>query len=179
MAGCGPACGAVGSGGVGELDLVAELFELVDEPVGVDLLVAGVELEVEVTAEFVVGDVTVEQVVGDDQDGVADRDGGLLGSSPSAEPGVLGGEVGVFGSRGGVGGFSPPAWTRPTSTRPATGTPSPPRPATPTRNSVSGGSSPPAWTRPSSTRPATGTPSPPKPATPPPRTTSGCCSPPC
>jgi hypothetical protein len=44
--------------------LVAELLELVDESVGVGLLVTGVELDVEVAAEVLVGDVAFEQVDG-------------------------------------------------------------------------------------------------------------------
>ena len=44
-----------------------------------------------------------KEMRGDDQDRMADCDGGPARFAPSPEPGVLGGEVGVFGSAGGVG----------------------------------------------------------------------------
>jgi hypothetical protein len=73
---CGAWLQTEGSGGVGGLqgDLVAQLLELADEPLGVavgGLLLALLEV---VVAEVVVGDPAVEQVVGDQQDRVADRD---------------------------------------------------------------------------------------------------------
>ncbi|MDH4276726.1 MAG: hypothetical protein OEW83_01445 [Acidimicrobiia bacterium] len=46
-----------------------------------------------------------EQVPGDDQDGVANRDRSALGSAPASDLGVLGGEVGVLRSSGGLAGF--------------------------------------------------------------------------
>ena len=76
-----------------EGDCVAEVLELFNEAV---LATVGVAAAGEVVAaEVVVVGVVGEEVPGDDQDGVADGDGGLLLADPSGEPPELGGEVGV------------------------------------------------------------------------------------
>jgi hypothetical protein len=56
-----------------------------------------------VSAEVAVGDATVEDVVGGDQDRVAARLGRLGRAAAAPQPLVLRGEVGVLGSPGGLG----------------------------------------------------------------------------
>src|SRR5712691_981892 len=85
-----------------KVDRVAELFELADEPFGA--LLAGASVEV-VGTEFLVGDVLVEDVVGGDEDRVAQGAGCFAGAAASAEACVLGAEVAALGARGGLGGF--------------------------------------------------------------------------
>jgi hypothetical protein len=65
----------VGSGGGLEGDLVAEALESLDEAALDGVAVALVEVG---GAEVLVDGAVREQVVGDDEDGVANRDGGLL-----------------------------------------------------------------------------------------------------
>ena len=91
------------SGGGFEGDVVAHGFELGDEAALAGGAVAAL-VEV-VAAEVVVGLAGGEQVPGDHEDRVADRDGGALGSAPAADLRVLGGEVGVLGAAGGLAGF--------------------------------------------------------------------------
>jgi hypothetical protein len=64
-----------------EVDLVPELLELADEPCRA--LLGGASVEV-VGAEFVVGDVLVEDVVGGDEDGVAEGAGCFAGAAAAA-----------------------------------------------------------------------------------------------
>ena len=84
------------SGCVGEVDVVAELFELGDElfaaPVG--LVLAG---EV-VGAQLGVGGLVDEEVPADDKDRVGDRDQGALVTSAFGDPSEPHGEVAVLGS---------------------------------------------------------------------------------
>ena len=58
-----------------------------------------------VAAEVVIGFAVGEQMPGNDEDGVPDRDCCSLGSPSSSDLGVLGGEVGVLGSPGGLSCF--------------------------------------------------------------------------
>lgn len=60
-------------------DFLAEAFELCDESADVGLF--GESAGEVVAAEVGVGLVSVEDVVGDDQDGVADRDGGAFAAA--------------------------------------------------------------------------------------------------
>lgn len=76
------------SGGGFEGDLVAHGFELADEASLAGFAVAAL-VEV-VGAEVVVDLAGGEQVPADDQDRVADRDGGTLGAAAGADLGVLG-----------------------------------------------------------------------------------------
>ena len=79
---------AVGSGGFGECfedDFVAEAFELVDEPAAVAVGRFDVAAVEELFAEFVVGDVVAEDVVGDGEDFVAGRDRGLCVSAAALD----------------------------------------------------------------------------------------------
>src|SRR5262249_43879503 len=64
--------------------------------------VAGALVEV-VGAEVGVDLAGGEQVVGDDQDAVADGDGGPLGAPPRRQPPVLGAQVGLRGAAGALG----------------------------------------------------------------------------
>jgi len=81
----------------GDADLEAEVFNPVLEPLRLNSRIVS-ELE-ESGARVVIESTVGEQVPGDIQDGVSNCDGGLVGPSPSGEPGALGGEVGVFGPR--------------------------------------------------------------------------------
>src|SRR3954470_18129178 len=81
-------------------DPVAEAGELLDESVTLPVGVAAGEV---VPAEVVVVAVVGQQVPGDDQDGVADGDGGLLLADPAGQSPELGGQVGVAGAGGGPG----------------------------------------------------------------------------
>src|SRR5215204_2358884 len=92
-----------GSGCGGELDGVAELFELSDEEFAamVGLVFAG---EV-VRAELVVGGVVGEEVPADDDDGVGDGDQGALIASSFGDPSETNGEVAIVGAHGGPRGF--------------------------------------------------------------------------
>src|SRR5688572_18151883 len=85
-----------------EIDLVAEGFELLDAAAS-DAV--GVALERIVRAEILVLGAVLEEVVDDDEDGVADGDDGALLPAPGHELAVVRGEVGVTGARGGPGGF--------------------------------------------------------------------------
>ena len=66
-----------------ERDLVAHALELADKTLLVGLL--GLAVDEVVRAQVAVGLAALEQVVGDHEDGVADRDGGLLRAAPSAD----------------------------------------------------------------------------------------------
>src|SRR5687768_10850472 len=86
---------ALGCGWSGRLDgvegdLVAEGVELADELAGLRF---GAAANKPVSAEILVGLVTVEDVVNGDQDRVADRLGCLGRAAPASQPLVLGGEV--------------------------------------------------------------------------------------
>ena len=85
------------SGDFGEVDSVAEVLELVDEVVAVFVLVGSAYEPV--AAEVLVVAVVGEDVPADDEDGVADRDGGFLVADATLEPPELGGKVGVTGLR--------------------------------------------------------------------------------
>ena len=85
-----------------EVELVPELLELADE--AFRPLFGGALVEV-VGAEFVVGDVVVEDLVGGDEDRVPQRAGCFAGAASPAQPGVLGAEVAALGPRRGLGGF--------------------------------------------------------------------------
>ncbi len=80
-------------GDVGEVDCVAEVLEFVDEVVAAFVVVgsAGEPVGSEVLVVVFVG----EDVPADDEDGVADCDGGFLFADASGEPPELGWEVGV------------------------------------------------------------------------------------
>ncbi len=93
------------SGGCGgDGDVVAHGFELGDES---SLPGVAVSSPVEVVgAEVGVGLAGGQQVPGDDQDAVADGDGGFAWPSASADAVVVGAEVGVLGSPGGLAGLS-------------------------------------------------------------------------
>src|SRR5262249_55783705 len=82
-----------------ELDAVTERLEAVDQATGNALLVTLVEMQ---RAELAVGGLLGEQVVGDDQDGVADRDQGLLLAPPTSEAVILGRQVGAAAAAGGL-----------------------------------------------------------------------------
>src|SRR5437899_13084764 len=71
-------------------DGVAEVLEAGDEPAADGVAVALVEVA---GAEVVVDAGAPEQVEGDDEDGVADGDGGLLAAAPGGESAVLRAEV--------------------------------------------------------------------------------------
>src|ERR671930_162804 len=86
---------AVGCGWSGRLDgvegdLVAQGVELADELAGLRF---GAAVHEPVGAEVLVGLAAVEDVVGGDQDRVADRLGRLGRAAPGPQPLVLGGEV--------------------------------------------------------------------------------------
>src|SRR6266545_4796660 len=96
---------AMGCGWSGRLDgvegdLVAEVVELADELAGLHL---GAATHEPVSAQVAVGDATVQDVVGGDQDRVADRLGRLGRAAAAPQPLVLRGEVGVLGPPGGLG----------------------------------------------------------------------------
>src|SRR6266705_5606970 len=80
-----------------ERDVVSELLKLADESFGA--LFAGALVEV-VGAEFVVGDVLLEDVVGGDEDRVAQRAGCFAGAAAAAQACVLGAEVRALAPRG-------------------------------------------------------------------------------
>src|SRR6266516_2326194 len=90
-------------GGWGESDVLAEAFELCDESADVGLV--GQAAGEVVAAEVAVGLFAVEQVVGDDESGVADGDGGAFLASSAGQAPVLRGEVGELCSGGGMGGL--------------------------------------------------------------------------
>src|SRR6266545_359398 len=90
-----------GSGGGMECDLVAERFELADEPAG--SVLGGVAAGEPVGAELAGGDTVADDVVVGDQDVVPGRADRLVGSPPSADLPVVGGEVGVLAAGGGMG----------------------------------------------------------------------------
>jgi hypothetical protein len=69
-----------------------------DEAVALAVDVAAGEV---VRSEVVVVAVVGEQVPANDEDGVADSDGGLLLADPPGQPPELSGKVGVPGMRGG------------------------------------------------------------------------------
>jgi hypothetical protein len=81
-----------------EGDLVAEAFELFDEPVAVTVGVLGVSAVEEFLAEIVVGDALVEDVVGGGEDLVSGRDGRFGVAAAALDALVAGAEVGAFGS---------------------------------------------------------------------------------
>jgi hypothetical protein len=83
-----------------EGDAVAEGLELGDGPL---TLAIGVAPDEVVAAQVGVVAVVGEQVPGDDQDRVPDRDGGLLLADPSGQPPVLGRQVGVAAAGRGPG----------------------------------------------------------------------------
>src|SRR6266498_1975637 len=85
-----------------ERDGVSEFFELADEPFGA--LVGGASVEV-VGAELSVGGVLGEDVVGGDEDRVAERAGCLAGAATAAKACVLGAEVGALAPRRGFRRF--------------------------------------------------------------------------
>lgn len=58
----GAAVRSSGGLGFGEVDAVAQVLKLSDEPIGVGLAVTGVEFDVELTAEVMVGLIAVEQM---------------------------------------------------------------------------------------------------------------------
>src|SRR5215210_2229320 len=74
-------------------DRVAEGFEALDQAVLERPLAAALEV---VATEILVGGLVPEQVVGDDQDGVADRQGRSLLAAARRQPPILGCEVGGF-----------------------------------------------------------------------------------
>ena len=79
-----------------DADVEAEILDPALEPLRLN---RGIVSELEELGTGVVIEGTVgEQVPGDVQDGVGDGDGGLVGSSPSGESGVLGGEIGALGA---------------------------------------------------------------------------------
>src|SRR5229473_5084422 len=93
-----------GSGGLSrfESDLVSEVLEALDEP----MLEAFAATFVEVLdAEVVIHLAAAEQVVDDDQDGMAESNGRLLLAAAGSEPTVLRGEVGAPTSAERVGRF--------------------------------------------------------------------------
>src|SRR5947207_1190249 len=96
--------GGGGRSGGGRLGghLVAELLQAADEPAADGVAVALVEVG---GAEVLVGGRAGEQVVGDHQDGVPDRDGGLLRAASAGQAVVLDAQVGPAGAAGGVGGL--------------------------------------------------------------------------
>src|SRR5438034_1952339 len=106
--------GAGRSGGRFEGHLEPEAFEAADEPALAMLRVEPVEV---VRPEVLVDGVgIVEQVIGDDEDAVGDREGGALVAAPPGEAPVLGPEVvrpHAAGSLGGLGeGRAQPAIAR-------------------------------------------------------------------
>src|SRR6266571_141391 len=117
-----------------EGDLVAELLELADQPLGVavgGLLLALLKV---VLPQVVVGDPTGEDVVGDHQDRVADRDRCPARPSAAFEPVVLGTEIAVLGPGGATWspcGCDPSRACRPTRCCPGTSPPT--RPGAPRR----------------------------------------------
>src|SRR5205823_1873021 len=84
------------SGDLLEGDLVAEGLNLTDE--AARLVLARVAAAEVVRTEIVVGLAAVEDVIGGDQDGVADGDGRLGGAAARAQPGVLRAQVGGLGA---------------------------------------------------------------------------------
>ena len=93
----------LGSGCLCEGDGVAHGFELGDES---SLPGGAVSLFIEVvTSEVVVGLPVGKEVPSNDQDRVPDRYRSALGPAAVADLGVLGRQVGVFGTRRGVSGF--------------------------------------------------------------------------
>jgi hypothetical protein len=85
--------------------LVAEAFELFDEPAAVAFGVLGVAAVEELFAEFVVGDALLEHVVGGGEDLVGGRDCGFGVSTAAFDPVVAGGQVGALGAYDRFGGF--------------------------------------------------------------------------
>jgi len=85
------------------VDVESHGFELGDEA-SLSGVAGTSPIEV-VAAEFVVELAGGEQVPGDDEYRVSDRDGGASGPSPTADPVIVGGQVGVLGSSGGLAGF--------------------------------------------------------------------------
>src|SRR3954463_5987394 len=81
-------------------DPVTEAVELLDEAVALPVGVAAGEV---VPAEVVVVALVGQQMPADDQDGVADGDGGLLLADPPGQSPELSGQVGVTGVRRGPG----------------------------------------------------------------------------
>src|SRR5438128_9899894 len=77
---------------------VPELLELADEPFRA-LFERAALVEV-VGPEFFVGDLALEDVVGGDEDRVAEGAGCLAGAAPAAQPAVLGAEVSALAARG-------------------------------------------------------------------------------
>ncbi len=82
-------------------DLLAEPLELTDE--ATDVGVGRVAPEQELGAELRIGLAPVEDVVGDDEQGVGDREGRPAGTPPAGEAGVPGGEGGSLWPRCGLG----------------------------------------------------------------------------
>jgi hypothetical protein len=80
----------------GDADLEAEVFDPALEPLRLNSWIVS-ELE-ESSTRVVIESTVGEQMPGDIQDGVGDRDGCLVGPSPSGESGVLGGEVSALGA---------------------------------------------------------------------------------
>jgi hypothetical protein len=95
------------SGGGFEVDGVAELLELAHQ---VALAGSGVGALLEVVvAEVLVVDAVGEDVPDDDDEGVRERERGLVLVAlpePSTEPPVLGGQVPAFGATGRSRGFA-------------------------------------------------------------------------
>jgi hypothetical protein len=80
------------SGGLSrfESDLVAEVLDALDEPVLQALAATLVEV---LDPEVLVDLAAAEEVVHDDEDGVAESNRGLLLAAPGGEPTILGSEV--------------------------------------------------------------------------------------
>ena len=85
-----------------QLDGVAQCFQAVDQSTGDVLFVALIEIA---RSEIGVIHPVAQQVMGDDEDGVADGDDRLLLATSCNETVVLRAEVGVASATAGVRGF--------------------------------------------------------------------------
>src|SRR5688500_18037314 len=90
------------SGDLLEGDLVAEGLEAADQAVLEGLLVPPIEV---VAAQVAIGGGVLQQVIGDDQDAVADRQSCLLLAAAARQPMILRAEVSVARAAGGLGGL--------------------------------------------------------------------------
>ena len=85
-----------------KLDLIAQTFEPSHEVLLDHLPIVFVEV---IAAQVLIGAAVTQQMIDDDQDTMADRDGGALGSASSGDAAVLRRQVGVLAVGGGVSGL--------------------------------------------------------------------------
>src|SRR5262249_7213942 len=90
-----------------EVNLVAELGELTDQPASV--LLRGMAPDGPVVAQVLVGHQLVQEVEGGDREGVGDGEGGDRRPPPTTKPGVLGTEMRIPAKRTGRFGSNGPA----------------------------------------------------------------------